>query len=61
MARLTPFEIGQIKAHLHHGLGATAIANLVAKIDAAISAGPHVRHLWAVMLFVLRISIVNNA
>ena len=35
MARLTPFEIGQIKAHLHHGLGATAIAGLVTKIDGA--------------------------
>ena len=35
MARLTPFEIGQIKAHLHHGLGATAIAGLVKKIDGA--------------------------
>ena len=35
MARRTPFEIGQLKAHLHHGLGATAIAGLVTKIDGA--------------------------
>ncbi len=33
MARLGPFEIGQIKAHLHHGLGPTAIAGLVKKAD----------------------------
>ena len=35
MARLTPFEIGQVNAHLHHGLGATAIAGLVTKTDGA--------------------------
>lgn len=35
MARLTPFEIGQIKAHLHHGLGPTAIAGIVKKVDGA--------------------------
>ena len=33
MARLTPFEVGQIKAHLHHGLGPTSIAALVVKAD----------------------------
>lgn len=33
MARLSPFEIGQIKAHLHHGLGPTAIAGIVTKED----------------------------
>ena len=33
MARLTPFEVGQIKAHLHHELGPTAIAKLVQKAD----------------------------
>ena len=27
------FELGQIKAHLHHGLGPTAIAALVQKAD----------------------------
>ena len=35
MARLTPFEIGQIKAHLHRGLGATATAGPVTKMDGA--------------------------
>ena len=33
MARLTPFDIGQIKAHLWHGLGPTAIAGIVKKAD----------------------------
>ena len=33
MARLTAFEVGQIKAHLHHGLGPSAIAGLVKKSD----------------------------
>ena len=33
MARLSPFELGQIKAHLHHGLGPTSIAGLVVKSD----------------------------
>ena len=33
MARLTPFEVGQIKAHTHHGLAARAIAQLVKKSD----------------------------
>ena len=33
MARLTPFEIGQIKAHLYHELGPTAISKLVQKTD----------------------------
>ena len=31
MARLTPSEIGQIKAHLHRGLGPSAIACIVKK------------------------------
>ena len=35
MARLTSFELGQIKAHLHHGLGPTAIAAIVQKADGA--------------------------
>ena len=25
----TPFEVGQIKAHMHHGLGATEIAGII--------------------------------
>ena len=33
MACLTPFEIGQIKAHLHLDLGPIAIAKLVQKSD----------------------------
>ena len=73
MARLTPFEIGQIKAHLHHGLGVTAISGLVTKTDclgnhqrlvlepAASSAGPHFLHLSVVISFVLRVARVNNA
>ena len=31
MARLTPFEVGQLKAHAHHELGATQIAAIVRK------------------------------
>ena len=37
MASLSPFEPGEIKAHLHHGLGLTAIAGRAAK-----SGGTHV-------------------
>ena len=33
MAQLTPFEIGQIKAHAYHQLGPTAIAAIVKKED----------------------------
>ena len=33
MSRLTPFEVGQIKAHTHHELGPTAIAAIVVKED----------------------------
>ena len=33
MARLSPFEVGQIKAHLYHGLGPRAIAGLVKMSD----------------------------
>jgi hypothetical protein len=33
MATLTPFEVGQIKAHARHGLGPAAIAELVFKAD----------------------------
>ena len=33
MPRLSPFEVGQIKAHLYHGLGPRAIAGLVKKSD----------------------------
>ena len=31
--QLTPFDIGQIKAHMHHGLGDRTIATLVMKRD----------------------------
>ena len=31
--QFSPFEIGQIKAHLHHGLGATQIARITLKPD----------------------------
>ena len=30
---LTPFEVGQIKAHAYHGLGAAAIAPLIVRSD----------------------------
>ena len=33
MVKLTPFEIGQLKAHSYHGLGQTAIARIVHKGD----------------------------
>lgn len=33
MSHFGPFEVGQVKAHLHHGLGASAIARLVLKPD----------------------------
>ena len=33
MARLTPFEIGQVKAHAWHGLGPSEIARIVQKAD----------------------------
>ena len=33
MARLTPFEVGQIKAHLYHGMGPAAMASIVKKAD----------------------------
>ena len=32
-AQLTPFEIGQIKAHLHHGVGPAEIARIITKLD----------------------------
>ena len=35
MARLTPFEVGQIKAHAYHGLGPASIARIVTKTDGA--------------------------
>ena len=45
MARLTPFETGQIKVHLHHGLGVTAISGLVTKTDgASVSAQSYGSH-----------------
>ena len=31
--QLTPFEVGQVKAHAHHGLGPTAIARILLKPD----------------------------
>ena len=31
--QFSPFEIGQIKAHAYHGLGAAAIARLLVKAD----------------------------
>ena len=40
--QLTPFEIGQIKAHMHHGLEATEIAGLIKKTDGKHPAQPSV-------------------
>ena len=31
--QFTPFEIGQVKAHVHHGLGAAEIARILVKAD----------------------------
>ena len=31
--QLTPFEVGQVKAHMEHGLGCTAIAQRVFRVD----------------------------
>ena len=31
--QLTPFDVGQIKAHAHHGLGPAAIARILLKAD----------------------------
>ena len=33
MARFTPFEVGQVKAHLHHNLGPSEISRIVLKQD----------------------------
>ena len=33
MAHFTPFEVGQVKAHLHHGLGPGDIAKIIYKPD----------------------------
>ena len=33
MAQLTPFEVGQVKAHMHHDLGARRIAAIVRRAD----------------------------
>ena len=30
---MTPFEVGQIKAHAYHGLGATDIAGILKRAD----------------------------
>ena len=35
MARLTPFEVGQVKGHAYHGLGPAEIARIVKKSDGA--------------------------
>mgnify|MGYP004530944189 CR=1 FL=1 len=33
MQHFSPFEVGQVKAHLHHGLGPEAIAGIITKTD----------------------------
>ena len=33
MAKLTPFEVGQIKAHPYHELSSSEVADLVIKSD----------------------------
>ena len=33
MAQLSPFEVGQVKAHIHHGLGPAEISRLIVKSD----------------------------
>ena len=37
--QLTPFEVGQVKAHMEHGLGCTAIAKRVLKPDGKTNFG----------------------
>jgi hypothetical protein len=31
--QLSPFEVGQVKAHMYHGLGAAAISRIILKRD----------------------------
>ena len=33
MAQFSPFEVGQVKAHMHHGLGAPRTAGIIFKAD----------------------------
>ena len=33
MSQLTPFEVGQIKAHVHHGMSGAAISKVLRKPD----------------------------
>ena len=33
MAQLTPFEVGQVKAHMYHDLGARRIAGIICRAD----------------------------
>ena len=33
MSHFTPFEVGQVKAHLYHGLGPSQIAGIITKSD----------------------------
>jgi len=33
MSQLTPFDVGQVKAHMHHGLGAVRISQILRKAD----------------------------
>ena len=40
--QLTPFEIGQIKAHMRNGLGATEIAGIIKKADGKHPSQPSV-------------------
>ena len=40
-ARLTAFEVGQIKAHAYHGLGAAAISRIVFKADGKTHPSEH--------------------
>ena len=40
--QLTPFEIGQIKAHMQNGLGATEIAGIIKKADGKHPSQPNV-------------------
>ena len=40
-ARLTPFEVGQIKAHMYHELGAAAVSRIVVKQDGKTHPSEH--------------------
>ena len=51
MAQFTSFEVGQIKAHAHHGMSGAAISRILFKPDGKFRAGKEQRS-WP-LLFVV--------